>query len=96
MTTAPTPALLTPDDVAKLLGETTPRTVVRLAATGRIRSTNVGVGPKRAVYRFRPEWVEEFIAANERGPATAERPAPRRRRSRTADRPIDYFAHLRK
>lgn len=93
--TAAAAILLTPDDVAKLLGETTPRTVVRLAATGRIRSTNVGVGPKRAVYRFRPEWVEEFIAANERGPAP-ERQAPTRRRARLVARPVDYFAHLRK
>lgn len=66
------PALLTKYDVAEQLG-CHPETVTLWARNGRIRSTRPGLA-----YRFRQEWVDEFVAAGENSPAEREAPKPTR------------------
>jgi len=74
-TTAPpkqSPALLTKYDVAAQLGCNS-ETVIVWARKGRLKSSRPGLA-----YRFRQEWVDEFVATNESGRAEAETPRPTR------------------
>lgn len=66
------PALLTKYDVAEQLGCNS-ETVIVWARKGRLKSTRPGLA-----YRFRQEWVDEFVAANESGPSEPATPKPTR------------------
>lgn len=54
-----TPEVLTPSEVADIL-KCSKGHVVSLIKSGRLKGTNLGTG-KKAVFRVRFEWVEEFL-----------------------------------
>lgn len=72
MTTATAERLLTGYEVAEQLGRN-PQTVRIYARTGRLRS--VKVGPH---YRYKQEFIDEFLADNETPAATPKASEPTR------------------
>jgi hypothetical protein len=84
---------LDPDDVAREM-KVSPDTARRLMVSGDIRSarvsTNHGTG-KRAMFRTKREWVEEYVARNGQAqPAGRPAPRPRRRQQNGGPGEIDF------
>ena len=54
-----TSEILTPSEVAEIL-KCSKGHVINLIKSGKLKGTNLGTG-RKAVYRVRLEWVEEFL-----------------------------------
>lgn len=72
MEAAVTSAWMKTRDVAEKLGGVTDMTVYRLVDEGLIRHLQLNPLGKRSTLRFRPEWVDEYLAQHTTGGKSSE------------------------